>query len=159
MTEAQARKVCQQAGAPLPAGMHAGNFEKVSNTKRKIVDGIAFRSTLEADCYTLLRSWERAGAIRNLVCQPKYLLQPKMRVDGKAVRAITYIADFSFLRNISHVMPTGHSWGYEPVVIDAKGFRMPVYQIKKKLFLAKFPHIRLEEWDKAKLKQEKSCLS
>lgn len=154
MTEAEARKVCQQAGAPLPAGMHAGNFEKVANTRRKIVDGIAFRSTLEADVYQLLRSWERAGAIRNLLCQPNYLLQPKMRVDGKAVRAIVYVADFQYERIRRGLCP-GHGvppFGWETVAIDAKGFRMPVYQIKKKMFMAKFPHIRFEEWNKAKLK-------
>ncbi len=148
MTEAQARKVCQQAGAPLPAGMHEGNLEKVANTNRKIIDGIAFRSTLEADCYTLLRSWERAGAIRNLVCQPKYLLQPKMRVEGKSVRAITYIADFSF----DEVTRVESMVLYIPTVIDAKGFRMPVYQIKKKLFLAKFPGVKFEEWNRETLK-------
>lgn len=148
MTPAQARKLFEQAGAPLPKGMHAGQFEKVSNTKRKTLDGISFRSTLEADVYVLLKHWERAGAIRNLVCQPKYVLQPKMRLEGRALRAITYIADFSF--DQCHAGMGIAAWRTH--VIDAKGFKMPVYRIKAKLLRAKFPHLIFEEWDKARLR-------
>ena len=140
MTAKEARQLCEQAGAPLPAGMEAGNFEKVSNTRRKILDGIEFRSTLEADTYRLLKAWEAVGVISGLVCQPKYLLQPKMRLNGKAVRAITYVADFQFDK------------GRRRHVIDAKGFRMPVYRIKVKLFRARFPQVVFEEWTRETLK-------
>lgn len=148
LSEAQARKLCEQAGAPLPPGMHAGNFEKVKNSRRKLIDGIEFRSTLEADCYVLLKSWERAGAIRNLVCQPKYLLQPKMRLNGKTQRAITYVADFQYERMLC-LPPELHG---KTFVIDAKGYRMEVYRLKVKLFRAKFPHLKFEEWTRETLK-------
>lgn len=154
MSPKQARQLCEQAGAPLPEGLVTANYEKVVGTRRKVLDGIEFRSTLEADVYVLLKSWERAGAIRNLVCQPKYLLQPKMRVDGKAMRAITYIADFQYERIRRGLCP-GHGappFGWETVTVDAKGHRMEVYKVKLKLFLAKFPHIRFEEWSRETLK-------
>lgn len=152
MTEAQARKLCEQAGAPLPPGMHAGNFEKVKNSRRKVIDGIEFRSTLEADVYVLLKSWARAGAIRNLVCQPKYLLQPKMRLEGKTQREITYVADFQFERRRPIHMERSGCPEYETIVIDAKGYRMEIYRLKVKLFRAKFPDIVFQEWTRETLK-------
>lgn len=141
-----------QAGAPLPDGIEAMSAEKVRNTRRKVLDGIEFRSTLEANCYRLFRTWESAGAIRNLVCQPKYMIQPKMRFSGRTLRAMYYIADFRFERKIkANVLAAFLRW--ETVVVDAKGYRMPVYQIKKKLFLPRFPDLVFEEWDRDRLRQ------
>jgi hypothetical protein len=142
MTAEQARKLCQQAGAPLPPGMHAGNFEKVKGTRRKVLDGISFRSTLEADCYVLFRAWERLGAIHGLRCQPRFLLSPGMRLSGgKWQRPVTYVADFEYIRD-------GRRH-----VIDAKGFRMEVYRIKAKLFRVAHPTVVFEEWDRETLKR------
>ncbi len=149
MTEEQARKLCEQAKAPLPTGMHEGQFEKVSNTKRKVVDGISFRSTLEANVYQLLKSWELAGEIRDLKCQPKFVLQPKTKPRmGNAMRAITYTPDFIFQKK-----PVPPSLFWENIAIDAKGFRMEAYRIKAKLFRARFNHIELQEWTKETLKR------
>lgn len=152
VTEADARKLCEQAGAPLPTGMHAGSFEKVRNARRKIVDGIGFRSTLEANVYQLLKSWEKVGEIRNLICQPKYVLQAGFRAEnGRRVRAVEYIADFQFERaRRLESSPDRVQW--RTVVVDAKGFRMEVYRLKAKLFQATFPHIVFEEWTKETLR-------
>ena len=111
-----------------------------------MLDGIEFRSTLEADVYQLLKSWERCGAIRGLVCQPRYILQAKRRIDGVAMRAIEYVADFAFERQ----RPGTAVWRLH--VIDAKGFRMPVYKIKAKMFKALYPQFVFEEWTKETLK-------
>jgi hypothetical protein len=140
-TEAQARKLCEQAGAPLPAGMHAGNFEHVRNTKRKIVDGIGFRSTLEANTYQLLKSWQAAAAIRNLVLQPRFLLQPKFRRDGKTIRAMMYTPDFQYEES------------NRTVVIEAKGHKTQPYRMRRKMFLMKYPEIDFQEWDRETLKR------
>lgn len=152
ITAAQARKLCEQAGAPLPDGMSAGNFEKVSNTRRKVLDGIEFRSTLEADVYKLLKAWESIGEIRALECQKVFVLQPKMRRDGKALRAITYVSDFAFERLRSRQPKDNYPRLWASVVIDAKGFRMPVYRIKAKIFKALYPEIVFEEWTRETLK-------
>ncbi len=150
LTPEQARKLCQQAGAPLPEGMHAGNFEKIKNARRKVVDGREFRSTLEANVYQLLKSWEDAGAIRGLVCQPKYVLQDKwIGIDERdRMRAITYTPDFQFDCKVS-----GGSFNeWVTVVVDAKGYATQVYKLKAKLFRAKYPGIELQEWTKETLK-------
>lgn len=156
MNAKQARQLCEQASAPLPPGIEAMSTEKVRNTRRKTVEGREFRSTLEAKVYQLLRSWERAGAIRNLVCQPKYVLQPTMRIEGRAVRAITYIADFQFEQPvpIREAVLEGAPRRWQTVVVDAKGYRMGVYRIKAKLLQARFPHVIFQEWDKDRLKRE-----
>ena len=140
MTVAQARKLCEQAGAPLPAGIEKMSAEKVKGTRRKVLDGIEFRSTLEADVYALLKSWERLGAISGLELQPRFLLQAKMRREGKAIRQIEYVADFRFQR------------GGQTVVIDAKGFRTDVYRIKAKMFRALYPQLVFQEWTREILK-------
>ncbi len=141
MTSKQAAELYQRAGRVPPQEIASTAPEKVSNTRRKVVYGIEFRSTLEADAYQLLSTWQSAGQITNLRCQPRYLLQPKMRRDGKAIRCIEYVADFEFHRD------------GKTVVIDAKGFRMPVYRIKRKMFLALYPNLIFEEWTRETLRE------
>ncbi len=140
VTSKQAADLYQRAGFAPPPEIGAPSFEKVANTRRKTVDGIAFRSTLEADAYQLLSLWQQAGRISKLRCQPRYLLQAKMRREGKAIRCIEYVADFEFERD------------GETVVIEAKGFRMDVYRIKRKMFLALYPQLRFEEWTRETLR-------
>ena len=157
MTTKEAAGLYQRAGKPVPADLSQTPAEHVRNTRRKVVDGIEFRSTLEADCYQLLKAWQAAGAIRNLELQPKFLLQPAFRIDhtldfsrGHSVRAITYKADFRFQRQRireGSVLPT------ETVVIEAKGFRTQAFELRRKMFLAKFPNIIYEIWTEDKLKE------
>lgn len=137
MTRKQAEELCARAGAPAPVGSSAELREKVRGTIRKTVDGIEFRSTLEANVYQLLRLWQRAGWIGDLKVQPGFVLQKKQR----GIREITYRADFSFQRS------------GKIVVVDAKGYRMEVYRIKAKLFRAKYPEIEFQEWTRDTLKQ------
>jgi hypothetical protein len=141
MTLKQAEELCARAGAPPPAGSSGELREKVKGTIRKTVDGIEFRSTLEANVYQLLRLWQLAGWISDLRIQPLFVLQQPMRRDGKAVRAITYKADFSFLRDGKRV------------VIDAKGFQMEVFKIKWKMLKATCPELVCEIWTRETLKQ------
>lgn len=140
VTSRQAAELYTRAGRTPPPEIATPSFEKVANTRRKTVEGIAFRSTLEADAYQLLSLWQKAGRISNLRCQPRYLLQPKMRREGKMMRCIEYVADFKFLRD------------GQTVVVDAKGYRMQVYSIKAKIFKALYPHLKFEEWDRAQLR-------
>ncbi len=144
MTEAEARKLCEQAKAPLPDGMHAGQFEHVRNTRRKVVDGIAFRSTLEADVYQLLKLWRDAGTIRNLILQPRFELQEKFKRDGKTERAMHYTPDFQFERGM------WEKW--RVVVIEAKGHKTEAYRMRRKMFLLKYPDIEFMEWTRETLR-------
>lgn len=84
---------------------------------RTEVDGVWFDSKKEAAKYRELKIQERMGLIKNLK------LQPSFEVVVNGVKICTYVADFTAWDAI-----TG-----EQVVIDVKGFKTPVYKIKKKL--------------------------
>ena len=103
---------------------------------RKVeVDGIIFDSHKEARRYRELKLLEQAGKIKDLGLQPNFLLQPSYKKDGKTIRKIEYIADFTYYdleRN-------------EMVVEDVKGFRTDVYRLKKKKFEYKFPEMKITE--------------
>ena len=99
----------------------------------KIVDGISFASKAEARRYTELKAAENLGAISGLMLQHTYILLPSQRgKSGKYYPAIKYIADFVYTQD------------GEIVVEDVKGFRTPLYMIKKKLMLY-FYHIEIQE--------------
>jgi hypothetical protein len=137
VTAREAAALYTRAGRTPPPEIAAPAVEKVRNTKRKVVNGIEFRSTLEANVYQLLRLWEQAGVIQTLQVQPLFILQPKRRpLIGNAMRAITYTADFSYTRKGRRV------------VIDAKGYRMEVFRLKAKLFREKYPDVEFQEWDR-----------
>lgn len=69
---------------------------KIPHTKT-LLDGYTFDSASEANRYVYLKTLEKAGRISALCIHPGFTLQPgfKDRL-GRARRAITYIADFSY---------------------------------------------------------------
>jgi hypothetical protein len=87
------------------------------------VDDIVFASKKEANRYSQLRLLERSGLIRNLE------LQPKFPIILNGTKVCDYLGDFAFFE------------GNKRVIEDTKGFRTPVYQLKRKLLLAAFPGI------------------
>lgn len=98
------------------------------NNKKVTVDGITFDSVKEANRYSELILLQRAGKIKDLRRQWKYVLIPSQyaEVDGKRKcieRECTYVADFVYLQD------------GEIIVEDTKGFRTPEYKIKRKLML------------------------
>ena len=68
---------------------------------------------------------EKAGEIANLEQQPKNVLQDGFLYKGKKIRPITYTADFRYWDVSRKVF----------VIEDTKGYRTPVYRLKKKLLL------------------------
>ena len=98
-----------------------------------VINGVRFASKAEAARYGQLRLLAQAGQIRCLRLQPTFVLQEAFtRPDGKRVRAIKYIADFSYCDN------TGRE-----IVEDVKGVETPVFRLKQKLFWRAFPHLEL----------------
>jgi hypothetical protein len=91
------------------------------NAKKTEVDGITFDSREEARRFTVLKESERCGEIHELTLQPSWVLQTGFRFCGKAVRPITYKADFMYRD------------GDTMVIEDVKGHRTPAYRIKAKL--------------------------
>lgn len=92
------------------------------HAKQTMIDGITFPSKLEANRYQELKLLERAGLIHGLVRQAKYTLIEK----SKHGREICYIADFVYTE------------GNKTVVEDTKGFKTPVYNLKKRMMAEKY---------------------
>ena len=103
------------------------------NAKKVKVDGIEFDSKKEANRYFELKMLERAGKIKELKLQPKFLLQDGFERDGKKYRAIFYIADFEYIKDGKRI------------VEDVKGVRTQTYKLKKKMFLKKYPQVVFKE--------------
>jgi hypothetical protein len=96
------------------------------NAEKATLDNVKFDSRAEAKRYATLKLWERAGQISNLRLQPEY---PFYVNDQKV---FTYRADFSYTQNNSII------------VEDVKGFKTPVYRLKKKIIEA-FYGIQINE--------------
>ena len=106
--------------------------------QKMVVDGITFASKREAEYYKKLKALENAGNILCLTLQPRFILQPAFtdRAGGKH-RKIEYAADFSYFEK------KGRQGAL--IVVDVKGFRTPIYKLKKKLLLYKHQDIVFEE--------------
>ena len=83
--------------------------------KKTAVDGIVFDSKREANRYTELKALERTGAISEL------FLQVKLPIAFGTQHICNFIADFIYQENGKRI------------VEDCKGFRTPVYRLKKKM--------------------------
>ena len=94
--------------------------------KKTKIDDIEFDSYMEAKRYRQLVLLEMAGEISDLVLQPKFRLMDSYKYNGKAIKAIDYIADFMYRED------------GKLVVEDVKGVRTPAYIIKSKLFIKKY---------------------
>ena len=65
--------------------------------KKVAYDGMVFDSIKECNRYKELKMFERAGVIRELRTQVKYILIPSQYLNGKCVeREVSYIADFTY---------------------------------------------------------------
>ena len=91
------------------------------------IDGIWFASTSEGKRYRILKLLESQGHISELKLQEKFELLPPVSIRGKRIRAVNYIADFSYVEN-----------GVK-VVEDVKGVETAVFRLKRNLFLRMFP--------------------
>lgn len=97
--------------------------------KPTTVDGIRFASKAEAKRYGELRLLEKAGAIRGLVCQPRYDIYT-LKFQAAPVKVAFYKADFRYL------VPVLNGW--KSIVEDVKGVRTEAYRLKKKLVEAQY---------------------
>ena len=98
--------------------------------KKVVYEDIKFDSIVEKDRYIYLRKQQEIANIYNLELQKKYLIQDKFIYRGKTIRAIHYIADFSY---------TDANGGL--VIEDVKGIETAEFKLKAKLFKYKYPDI------------------
>ncbi len=101
--------------------------------KKIVIDGEKFDSERESERWQDLLILQHIGEIKDLRRQVKFELQPSYKKNGKTIRAITYIADFTYLLN------------GKLIVEDSKGYRTEVYKLKKKLFEYKYPDLEIKE--------------
>jgi hypothetical protein len=103
--------------------------------KKTVIDGIKFDSKAEAAYYTKLIEAKKSGFVENFELQPEFVIfDGFIDREGKKHRSIKYRADFL-------VRP---SVGVE-MVVDVKGMKTPVYKMKKKMFLQRYPEYRFVE--------------
>lgn len=100
----------------------------ISPRIERTCDGIVFDSKWEMRTYQLLKE-HNVEFTRQVVFE----LQPKCVVEGKAFRAINYVADFLIGPPWDNVnlLPTQH-------VLDAKGCLLDVYLLKRKMFAFRY---------------------
>lgn len=92
-------------------------FNKFGN-KKVIIDGIKFDSQKEGSRYLELKLLERANEIIGLELQPRY------DFEHNGVKMGFYKADFRY-------------WEHgKQVVEDVKGYKTPMYNLKKKMMKA-----------------------
>ena len=99
---------------------------KYKNKKIKVGD-IEFDSKKEAARYQDLLLMQKAGLIRNLMWQQVFVIVPSVVLDGRKRPAIKYKADFTYFDDTR----AGRF-----VVEDVKGFRTPIYRLKRHLMMA-----------------------
>ena len=98
------------------------HFNKYRN-KITELDGIKFHSRKEAARYSQLKLYEKGGLIKDLRLQVKYELIPKLTINGKNERAISYIADFVYIDSVHNM----------EIVEDVKGMQTDTFKIKYRL--------------------------
>ena len=87
-------------------------------------NGIKFASEKEARRYSDLLLLERAGEIKEIELQPRFLIAAPVILDGRKCKARYYFADFSYEEKGERV--------YE----DVKGMKLPMYKLKRHLVRA-----------------------
>nr|DAI43400.1 MAG TPA: Endonuclease [Caudoviricetes sp.] len=100
--------------------------------KKVIVDEKEFDSKREGNRYKELKLLERAGEIKNLELQPRFLLQDSFKKNGRTFRKIEYVADFKYIEN------------GKTIVEDVKGIQTDVFKLKHKIFEKVYPDLELK---------------
>ena len=98
---------------------------KYRNSVTRTEDGV-FPSKKEALRWGELRLLEKAGKIRNLKRQVRFVLAPAVMLYGRQIPALRYYADATY--------EEAPDWEF--VVEDAKGYRDKTYKVKRHLMMS-----------------------
>lgn len=105
------------------------------HAKKTEYNGVTYDSKKEAKRAEELDLLVETHEITNLQRQVPFELQPAFKNnENKAVRAITYIADFVYQQN------------GKTIVEDVKGVKTKEYMLKKKMFQYKYPEYTFKEY-------------
>lgn len=106
----------------------------VSHPSERTRDGILFASKAEMRRYQELRLLEKAGKIKDLICQPKFELVPAFTLLKKQYHAMYYYGDFQYYDCEKK----------KKIVEDVKGVETDVFKMKEKL-MAYRHHIEIHK--------------
>lgn len=138
MTKEELARLGPEARKQIAQYMGEVKTGKYRNTRTK-VDGIAFDSQKEARRFIELRSLLKTGRIRNLKLQPQFTIQESyVTPDGERVRAVRYVADFSYERPTSPDQNGYIHWIKVVEDVKSKATKTAQYEIKRKLLLERF---------------------
>jgi Protein of unknown function (DUF1064) len=120
-------KAIAETGGPRPC---LGHKYHVSAKDLRTSDGIVFDSKSEMLCYNILK---QSGM--EFYRQPEFVLQDATEADGKKERAVVYRGDF-----LLGPPRTGNTESLRPeqIVLDVKGMKTPVYNLKRKMFAMRY---------------------
>ena len=118
-------------------------MRKMAGLKYKNIKTDGYSSKKESKRAAELRLLERSGAITGLQEQVVYILAPSVVIQGRKRPPIKYVADFVYTERFTAPVPEFNSKTYvasarianleQTVVEDCKGFRTPVYKLKRHL--------------------------
>ena len=113
---------------------HSIDYKQSKYHNKKVeYNGMKFDSRKEYAYYTKLKLLEQVGEISALKRQVPFLLLETVKLNDKTYRQTKYIADITYLDKNGKLH-----------VIDVKGVKTQVYQLKKKLMAWKYG-IEIEE--------------
>lgn len=125
LSPAAQRQICRKVAAEQ--GQKAA--KRKYNNQPTESGGIKFDSKKEAGRYELLRQMQEIGMISDLKLQPQFTLQESyVTYLGERVRAIRYVADFSYWRQGEFVVED----------VKSKATATAQYKMKKKLMQERF---------------------
>ncbi len=106
------------------------------HAQKTIVNNVVYDSKKESKRALELEYLERIGQIKDLQKQVRFILQEDyVNNEGKKIRPVSYIADYVYSQN------------GQKIVEDCKSpaTRTPVYLLKKKIFMYKYPEYKFVE--------------
>lgn len=123
--------------------MRYNNYYRGNKYSNKKIEyqGKKFDSKKELRFYCVLEDLQEAGIIKDLKTQVPFEIQPKFKdSEGKTIRAIKYIADFTcivcdverFKRAVGQDLKLKKG---DLAVLDTKGYKTDVYKLKYKMML------------------------
>lgn len=106
------------------------------HAQKTVVGSVSYDSKKESRRAVELEYLQRAGKIKNLERQKRFILQEEfINNEGKKIRPISYLADYYYEQNGQKIVED----------VKSPATRTPVYLLKKKLFQFKYPDIKFIE--------------
>lgn len=102
-------------------------------SEKIVIDGITFASKDEGRFYEYLKELKAKDKILNFELQPKFVLIPKFKYQGKTEREATYALDF-----------TVYKFDGTTVCVDIKGFSTQQGELKFKLLKYQHPELNFK---------------